>query len=155
MSPPERVDLSGTWKMVHVENFDAYLQALGIGFVLRAIAKMLSNTQIIEQDGDSFYVKDINTLQTHEVSFRIGVPVEGTTVIGKYKVRRAEERSGDKAFTDGFQANKIRDAATFLQVTVTWDGDVLRGYTETDKGIIQTERYIREDGTMLYVRRNN
>ncbi|XP_019642536.1 PREDICTED: fatty acid-binding protein, heart-like [Branchiostoma belcheri] len=120
MSPPERVDLSGTWKMVHVENFDAYLQALGIGFVLRAIAKMLSNTQIIEQDGDSFYVKDINTLQTHEVSFRIGVPVEGTTVIGKYKV------------------------------TVTWDGDVLRGYTETDKGIIRTERYIREDGTMLY-----
>eukprot|EP00058_Branchiostoma_floridae_P000209 XP_002585697.1 hypothetical protein BRAFLDRAFT_73769 [Branchiostoma floridae] len=99
MSPTERVDLSGTWKMVQVENFDAYLQALGIGFVLRAIAKMLSNTQIIEQDGDSFYVKDINT----------------------------------------------------LQVTVTWDGDVLRGYTETDKGIIRTERYIREDGTMLYV----
>lgn len=48
----QRVDLSGVWKRVKTENFEALLEAQGAGYVQRKLAAAAPLTHIITMDGD-------------------------------------------------------------------------------------------------------
>uniref|UniRef100_A0A8C5KFG4 Retinol binding protein 7, cellular n=1 Tax=Jaculus jaculus TaxID=51337 RepID=A0A8C5KFG4_JACJA len=49
-------DLSGTWDLLSVDNFEGYMLALGIDFATRKIAKLLKPQKVIEQNGGSFTI---------------------------------------------------------------------------------------------------
>ncbi|XP_073441114.1 retinoid-binding protein 7 [Dendrobates tinctorius] len=65
-------DFSGTWNMVSNENFDRYLQSLGIDIVTRNLAKLIKPQKIIVQNGDSFEIQTQSSLRSYLVQFTLG-----------------------------------------------------------------------------------
>ncbi|XP_072469619.1 retinol-binding protein 2 [Notamacropus eugenii] len=72
-------DQNGTWEMESNENFDGYMKALDIDFATRKVAKHLSQTKIIAQDGDHFKTKTTSTLRNYELEFTVGVEFDEYT----------------------------------------------------------------------------
>ncbi|XP_053308366.1 nicotinamide/nicotinic acid mononucleotide adenylyltransferase 1 [Spea bombifrons] len=69
MAPP---DYSGTWNMISNENFEGYMQCLGIDFVTRKMAKLLKPQKVIEQKGDTFTIQTVSSLRNYLVTFTVG-----------------------------------------------------------------------------------
>ncbi|XP_072012602.1 retinoid-binding protein 7 [Engystomops pustulosus] len=69
MAPP---DFSGTWNMVSNENFDRYMQSLGIDMITRNLAKLIKPQKIIEQNGESFIIRTLSSLRNYRVQFTLG-----------------------------------------------------------------------------------
>ncbi|XP_077105767.1 retinoid-binding protein 7 [Ranitomeya variabilis] len=69
MAPP---DFTGTWNMVSNENFDRYLQSLGIDIVTRNLAKLIKPQKIIVQNGESFEIQTQSSLRSYRVQFTLG-----------------------------------------------------------------------------------
>ncbi|XP_056399520.1 retinoid-binding protein 7 [Hyla sarda] len=76
MAPP---DFSGTWNMVSNENFDRFMQSLGIDIVTRNLAKFIKPQKIIEQTGDSFIIRTTSSLRSYRVQFTLGQEFEEDT----------------------------------------------------------------------------
>ncbi|XP_069804394.1 retinoid-binding protein 7 [Dendropsophus ebraccatus] len=76
MAPP---DFSGTWNMVSNDNFDRYMQTLGIDIVTRNLAKFIKPQKVIEQDGDSFTIRTLSSLRNYRVQFTLGQEFEEDT----------------------------------------------------------------------------
>ncbi|XP_030634657.1 retinol-binding protein 2 [Chanos chanos] len=91
-------DYNGTWEMVKNENFDDVMKALDIDFATRKIAKHLSQTKVIVQNGDKFETKTLSTFRNYEVNFTVGEEFE--------------------EHTKGLDNRVVR-------TLVTWDGDKL------------------------------
>ncbi|XP_066268934.1 sodium/calcium exchanger regulatory protein 1-like isoform X2 [Branchiostoma lanceolatum] len=79
-------DFNGKWKLVDSENFDAYLQAVGVNFMIRQMAKAVTPRQEIQQNGDNFVIKS-SGFQTKVTNFTIGEEFEDDSPIGKVKVK--------------------------------------------------------------------
>ncbi|XP_078584795.1 cellular retinoic acid-binding protein 2-like [Branchiostoma floridae x Branchiostoma japonicum] len=79
------VDFTGNWKHVESENFEACLEALGVNFAIRKIAKNTNPRLEIQQDGDNFKIKTV-ALKTTEVKFKIGEEFEDDLPMGKVKI---------------------------------------------------------------------
>ncbi|CAH1248660.1 sodium/calcium exchanger regulatory protein 1-like isoform X3 [Branchiostoma lanceolatum] len=77
-------DFNGKWKLVDSENFDAYLQAVGVNFMIRQMAKAVTPRQEIQQNGDNFVIKS-SGFQTKVTNFTIGEEFEDDSPIGKVK----------------------------------------------------------------------
>ncbi|XP_078584472.1 cellular retinoic acid-binding protein 2-like [Branchiostoma floridae x Branchiostoma japonicum] len=78
-------NLSGNWKLVESENFDAFLEALGVDPAMREIVQSTIPRETIMQDGDTFNIKTIAQKIT-EVKFKVGEEFEGEIQQGKVKI---------------------------------------------------------------------
>uniref|UniRef100_A0A8B9WAR1 Retinol binding protein 2 n=1 Tax=Bos mutus grunniens TaxID=30521 RepID=A0A8B9WAR1_BOSMU len=72
-------DQNGTWEMESNDNFEGYMKALDIDFATRKIALHLTQTKIIEQDGDKFKTQTKSTFRNYNVDFTVGVEFEEHT----------------------------------------------------------------------------
>lgn len=82
------VQIVGKYLYESGENFDAFLKALDVGFILRNLAKTSKPTIEITLDGDVYTIKTITTLKTTEIKFKLGEEFEETRMDGKtVKVR--------------------------------------------------------------------
>ncbi|XP_066268953.1 cellular retinoic acid-binding protein 2-like [Branchiostoma lanceolatum] len=79
------VNLSGNWRFVESENFDAFLEALGVDPAMRQVAKSASPRETIQQDGDTFHIKTIAG-KTTEIKFKVGQEFEGEIQQGEVKI---------------------------------------------------------------------
>ncbi|KAI5135960.1 Retinol-Binding Protein 2 [Manis pentadactyla] len=91
-------DQSGTWEMESNDNFEGYMKALDIDFATRKIAIHLTQTKIIEQNGDNFKTKTNSTFRNYEVDFTVGVEFD--------------------EYTKGLDNRKVK-------TLITWEGDAL------------------------------
>ncbi|XP_034851702.1 retinol-binding protein 2 isoform X1 [Mirounga leonina] len=91
-------DQNGTWEMESNDNFEGYMKALDIDFATRKIAIHLTQTKIINQDGDNFKTKTNSTFRNYELDFTVGVEFE--------------------EYTKGLDNRTVK-------TLVTWEGDVL------------------------------
>ncbi|KAL3857012.1 hypothetical protein ACJMK2_011715 [Sinanodonta woodiana] len=74
---------TGTWNLVESENYDAYMKAIGIGYVMR---KLMNNTKPVIQinvDDDLWTVKTITPTKTAEVIFKVGTEFDEVTLDGR------------------------------------------------------------------------
>ncbi|XP_035658938.1 cellular retinoic acid-binding protein 2-like [Branchiostoma floridae] len=78
-------NFSGNWKFVESENFDAFLEALGVDPAMREIVQSTIPRETIMQDGDTFNIKTIAQKIT-EVKFKVGEEFEGEIQQGKVKI---------------------------------------------------------------------
>ncbi|KAM5142281.1 retinoid-binding protein 7 [Mantella aurantiaca] len=76
MAPPS---FNGTWNMVSNENFDHYMQSLGIDLLTRNIAKFVKPQKIIEQVGDYFVIRTLSSLRNYRVQFTLGLEFDEDT----------------------------------------------------------------------------
>ena len=65
------VQFVGKYQYESGENFDEFLRELGVGFILRNLAKTSKPTIEITLDGDVYTIKTITTLKTSEIKFKL------------------------------------------------------------------------------------
>ncbi|KAL4640304.1 fatty acid-binding protein, intestinal-like [Arapaima gigas] len=80
---------NGTWKVDRNENYDKFMEQMGINLVKRKLASHDNLKIIIEQTGDKFHVKESSAFRTIEIDFTLGVSFEysladGTELVGSW-----------------------------------------------------------------------
>ncbi|KAG7458882.1 hypothetical protein MATL_G00225350 [Megalops atlanticus] len=97
---------NGTWKVDRSDNYEKFMEQMGINVMKRKLAAHDNLKITIEQAGDKFHVKESSTFRTLEIDFTLGVVFE-------YSLADGTELSG----------------------TWILEGDVLKGkFTRKDNG---------------------
>ncbi|XP_078741624.1 fatty acid-binding protein, intestinal [Lampetra fluviatilis] len=73
---------SGTWKVEKNENYEKFLEAMGVNAVKRAAASVDKLCLTISQDGDSFTVKESSLIRTTEFTFTLGAAFDASLADG-------------------------------------------------------------------------
>ncbi|XP_007522021.1 fatty acid-binding protein, intestinal [Erinaceus europaeus] len=106
--------LTGSWKVDRSDNYDKFMEKMGINIVKRKLAAHDNLKLIITQDGNKFTVKESSAFRTIEIVFNLGVNfnyslADGTELSGTWNLE------GDKLvgkFTrvdNGKELNAIRE----------------------------------------------
>ncbi|KRY13376.1 Fatty acid-binding -like protein 6 [Trichinella patagoniensis] len=74
----------GKYRFVSSENFDEFMKALGVNYLLRKIANAASPIVELSLDRDVWTLRNISTFRTLEVSFRLGEEVDEVTPDGRH-----------------------------------------------------------------------
>ncbi|XP_039379827.1 myelin P2 protein-like [Mauremys reevesii] len=69
----------GTWKLISSENFDSYMEELGVGFTTRKLGSLAKPSVVISTNGDIITIKTESTFKNIEISFKLGEEFEETT----------------------------------------------------------------------------
>ncbi|XP_018593387.1 fatty acid-binding protein, intestinal-like isoform X1 [Scleropages formosus] len=82
---------NGSWKVDRNENYDKFMEQMGINLVKRKLATHDNLKIIIEQTGDKFHIKESSTFRTLEIDFTLGVNFEysladGTELAGTWNL---------------------------------------------------------------------
>ncbi|XP_047222911.1 fatty acid-binding protein, intestinal [Girardinichthys multiradiatus] len=67
---------NGTWKVDRSENYEKFMEQMGINMVKRKLAAHDNLKITIEQTGDKFHVKESSTFRSIEINFTLGVTLE-------------------------------------------------------------------------------
>ncbi|XP_075891587.1 fatty acid-binding protein, intestinal-like [Nelusetta ayraudi] len=83
--------LTGTWKVDRNENYDKFMEKMGINMVKRKLAEHDNLKITIEQNGDKFHIKESSTFRAKDNDFTLGIPFEytladGTEVAGSWEM---------------------------------------------------------------------
>ncbi|XP_016351412.1 fatty acid-binding protein, intestinal [Sinocyclocheilus anshuiensis] len=78
-----------TWKVDRNENYEKFMEEMGINMVKRKLASHDNLKITLEQTGDKFHVKEVSTFRTLEIDFTLGVPfdyslADGTELTGSW-----------------------------------------------------------------------
>lgn len=73
----------GTWQLESSENFDEYMKAVDVGFMMRKLGAMAKPNVSISLDGDAWTLKTVTTFKTSETIFKLGEEFEETTADGR------------------------------------------------------------------------
>ncbi|XP_072352290.1 fatty acid-binding protein, intestinal [Scyliorhinus torazame] len=73
---------NGTWKAERNENYDKFMEQLGVNAVKRKLASHDNLKLIIQQDGNKFTIKESSTFRTKDTEFTLGVAFDYTLADG-------------------------------------------------------------------------
>ncbi|XP_066109578.1 fatty acid-binding protein, intestinal [Saccopteryx bilineata] len=81
----------GTWKIDRSENYDKFLEKMGVNMVKRKLASHDGLKLIVKQEGNRFTIKETSNFRNIEVVFELGVPfkyelADGTELSGTWKM---------------------------------------------------------------------
>ncbi|XP_018551190.1 fatty acid-binding protein, intestinal [Lates calcarifer] len=82
---------NGTWKIDRSENYEKFMEQMGINLVKRKLAAHDNLKITIEQNGDKFHVKESSNFRTLDIDFNLGVTFEysladGTELSGSWAI---------------------------------------------------------------------
>ncbi|NXB21075.1 FABPI protein, partial [Rhagologus leucostigma] len=116
----------GTWKIERNENYEKFMEAMGVGMMKRKLGAHDNLKITIRQEGNKFIVKEASNFRNIEIEFTLGVNFE-------YSLADGTELSG--AWT--LEGNKL--VGTFTRKD---NGKVLKAYREiVGDELIQTYIY--------------
>jgi len=92
------MSFEGKWKLESSENFDEYMQALGVNFMLRKVAATAKPAMIITRSGDVYTIKSESSVKNTEFSFKFGEEFDETTADGR-KSKSTITKDSDKKWT--------------------------------------------------------
>ncbi|NXR74165.1 FABPI protein, partial [Pycnonotus jocosus] len=110
----------GTWKIDRNENYEKFMEAMGIGMMKRKLGAHDNLKITIQQNGDKFNVKEASNFRTIELEFTLGANFE-------YSLADGTELSG----TWTLEGNKLvgtftrKDNGKVLKATREIVGDEL------------------------------
>ncbi|XP_005726845.1 fatty acid-binding protein, intestinal [Pundamilia nyererei] len=67
---------NGTWKVTQNDNYDKFMEKMGVNMVKRKLAAHDNLKITIAQEGDKFNVKESSTFRNIEIEFTLGVTFE-------------------------------------------------------------------------------
>uniref|UniRef100_A0A8C5LS47 Fatty acid binding protein 2 n=1 Tax=Leptobrachium leishanense TaxID=445787 RepID=A0A8C5LS47_9ANUR len=79
----------GNWKVDRSENYDTFMETMGVNIMKRKLAAHDNLKVIIHQEGDKFSVKESSTFRSIEINFTLGVQfdyalADGTELSGAW-----------------------------------------------------------------------
>uniref|UniRef100_A0A1A8MVA8 Cellular retinoic acid-binding protein 1 n=3 Tax=Nothobranchius TaxID=28779 RepID=A0A1A8MVA8_9TELE len=82
---------NGTWKIDRNDNYEKFMEKMGINMVKRKLASHDNLKIIIEQTGDKFHVKESSNFRSIEIDFTLGVTfdyslADGTELTGAWSM---------------------------------------------------------------------
>ncbi|XP_028832416.1 fatty acid-binding protein, intestinal isoform X1 [Denticeps clupeoides] len=82
---------NGTWKVDRNENYEKFMEQMGINMVKRKLASHDNLKITIEQTGDKFHIKENSTFRSLELDFTLGVTfvysmADGTELEGSWVI---------------------------------------------------------------------
>ncbi|XP_068444251.1 fatty acid-binding protein, intestinal-like [Clinocottus analis] len=82
---------NGTWKVDRNDNYDKFMEHMGINIMKRKLAEHDNLKVVIEQTGDKFHIKESSTFRTKDIDFTLGVQfdyslADGTEVSGTWEM---------------------------------------------------------------------
>ncbi|XP_072318352.1 fatty acid-binding protein, intestinal [Eucyclogobius newberryi] len=80
---------NGNWKVDRSENYEKFMEKMGVNMVKRKLAAHDGLKITLEQSGDKFHVKESSNFRTLEIDFTLGVTFEysladGTELSGSW-----------------------------------------------------------------------
>ncbi|NWY76074.1 FABPI protein, partial [Erithacus rubecula] len=64
---------NGTWKIERSENYEKFMEALGVGMMKRKLGAHDNLKLTIQQNGDKFSVKEASNFRNIDIEFTLGV----------------------------------------------------------------------------------
>uniref|UniRef100_A0A8C9G5X2 Fatty acid-binding protein, intestinal n=1 Tax=Pavo cristatus TaxID=9049 RepID=A0A8C9G5X2_PAVCR len=117
---------NGTWKIEKNENYEKFMEAMGVNVMKRKLGAHDNLKLTIQQDGNKFLVKESSTFRNIDIEFTLGVSFE-------YSLADGTELSGSW----NLEGNKL--VGTFTRKD---NGKVLTAYREiVGSELIQTYVY--------------
>ncbi|KAF7686995.1 fatty acid-binding protein, intestinal [Silurus meridionalis] len=116
---------NGPWKVDRSENYDKFMEQMGIGLVKRKLAAHDNLKITLEQNGDKFHVKEVSTFRTLELDFTLGVTFE-------YSLADGTELSGSWAMEgDLLKGSFVRkdNGKTLTTVRQIVDEELVQSYS--------------------------
>ncbi|CAL1591280.1 unnamed protein product [Knipowitschia caucasica] len=86
---------NGTWKVDHSENYDKFMEQMGINVMKRKLAEHDNLKITIEQNGNNFHIKESSTFRTKDIEFTLSVQFDYTLADGT-EVSGTWEMEGEK-----------------------------------------------------------
>ncbi|NXQ56748.1 FABPI protein, partial [Anthoscopus minutus] len=116
----------GTWKIDRNENYEKFMEAMGVGLMKRKLGAHDNLKMTIQQNGDKFNVKEASNFRNIEIEFTLGVNFE-------YSLADGTELSG----TWTLEGNKL--VGTFTRKD---NGKILKAVREiVGDELVQTYLY--------------
>uniref|UniRef100_A0A8C3KU33 Fatty acid-binding protein, intestinal n=1 Tax=Chrysolophus pictus TaxID=9089 RepID=A0A8C3KU33_CHRPC len=117
---------NGTWKIEKNENYEKFMEAMGVNVMKRKLGAHDNLKLTIQQDGNKFLVKESSNFRTIDIEFTLGVSFE-------YSLADGTELSGSW----NLEGNKL--VGTFTRKD---NGKVLTAYREiVGSELVQTYVY--------------
>ncbi|XP_058659064.1 fatty acid-binding protein, intestinal [Ammospiza caudacuta] len=85
----------GTWKVDRNENYEKFMEAMGIGMMKRKLGAHDNLKITIQQNGDKFNVKEASNFRTIEIEFTLGASFDYSLADGT-ELTGAWTREGNK-----------------------------------------------------------
>merc|ERR1712058_171753 len=77
------VQMEGSYVRTEEKDYDKFLAALGVGFLLRKAATSSTPTMTISKSGDKWSMVTATTLKKVELNFELGKPFDESTPDGR------------------------------------------------------------------------
>merc|ERR1712026_245919 len=75
------VNIEGVYTRTEEKDYDKFLSALGVGFLLRKAATSSTPTMTISKSGDKWSMVTATSLKKVELNFELGKPFDVTTTV--------------------------------------------------------------------------
>ncbi|XP_003476891.2 fatty acid-binding protein, intestinal [Cavia porcellus] len=116
---------NGSWKVDRNENYDKFMEKMGINVVKRKLAAHDNLKLTITQEGNKFTVKESSVFRTIEVVFELGVTfnyslADGTELSGSWNLE------GDKLVGKFKRVDNGKELTTVREII---DNELIHTYT--------------------------
>lgn len=104
----------GTWKVDRNENYDKFMEKMGINIVKRKLAAHDNLKLIITQEGNKFTVKESSAFRNAEIVFELGVTfnyslADGTELTGTWSLEGNKLIGKFSRVDNGNALNAVRE----------------------------------------------
>ncbi|XP_034527190.1 fatty acid-binding protein, intestinal [Ailuropoda melanoleuca] len=104
----------GTWKTDRNENYDKFMEKMGVNMVKRKLAAHDNLKLTITQEGNKFTIKESSTFRTTEIVFELGVTfnyslADGTELTGSWNLEGNKLVGKFKRLDNGNELNTTRE----------------------------------------------
>ncbi|KAM6148190.1 fatty acid-binding protein, intestinal [Erethizon dorsatum] len=119
---------NGSWKVDRNENYDKFMEKMGINMVKRKLAAHDNLKLIITQEGNKFTVKESSAFRNIEVVFELGVNfnyslADGTELSGSWNLEGDKLTGKFKRADNGNELTAVREIiGNELIQTYTYEG---------------------------------
>ncbi|CAF1150576.1 unnamed protein product [Didymodactylos carnosus] len=128
--------LKGTWDYVDGENFEDFLKEVGVGMVMRKVAKNVKPRLTISEKDGKWTLRSESTLKTTTTEFIPGVEFTETTADG-------QEVTGTVRFENGKWIQMMRDKNGKETVVTRFINDQGQQHVTMDCGKVKAYRLFK------------
>merc|ERR1712055_316959 len=133
------VQITGTYTQTSCDNYEEFLKALGVGFILRKAAMASTPVMTITENGGKYTMITKTTVKSIEICFKLGEEFEEDTTDGRH-CKTIVTLEGNKMTTNQ-KATKSGEKNVVVVREFADDGLV---YTATCDGVSSVQKYKRD-----------